>query len=180
MIVDKIEPGIDLLLSWPFLKEHNINIDSKKKILTLNSFSPIPFYEHKSLPFSCEVRNLHKITINPRSESFISFNHSSLCHFLKTSNLESTFITPSSTLLKTHLRLGAGTLTSKNRKLLIHEDNFAAVLIDEVILPFLGNNNLVESFPYVLIDMGAVRYICNGANIARPGIIKFESLSFSS
>ncbi|HET8857822.1 MAG TPA: PUA domain-containing protein [Nitrososphaeraceae archaeon] len=63
----------------------------------------------------------------------------------------------------------------KNRKLLIHEDNFAAVLIDEVILPFLGNNNLVESFPYVLIDMGAVRYICNGANIARPGIIKFES-----
>jgi PUA domain protein len=63
----------------------------------------------------------------------------------------------------------------KNRKLLIHEDNFAAVLIDEVILPFLGNNNLVESFPYVLIDMGAVRYICNGANIARPGIIKFGS-----
>lgn len=63
----------------------------------------------------------------------------------------------------------------KNRKLLIHEDNFAAVLIDEVILPFLGNNNLVESFPYVLIDMGAVRYICNGANIARPGIVKFES-----
>ncbi|HEX6293625.1 MAG TPA: PUA domain-containing protein [Nitrososphaeraceae archaeon] len=63
----------------------------------------------------------------------------------------------------------------KNRKLLIHEDNFAAVLIDEAILPFLGNNNLVESFPYVLVDMGAVRYICNGANIARPGIIKFES-----
>jgi PUA domain protein len=63
----------------------------------------------------------------------------------------------------------------KNRKLLIHAGNFAAVLIDETILPFLGNNNLVESFPYVLIDMGAVRYICNGANIARPGIIKFES-----
>lgn len=63
----------------------------------------------------------------------------------------------------------------KNRKLLIHEGNFAAVLIDDIILPFLGNNNLVESFPYVLIDMGAVRYICNGANIARPGIVKFES-----
>ena len=63
----------------------------------------------------------------------------------------------------------------KNRKLLIHEGNFAAVLIDEIILPFLGNNNLIESFPYVLIDMGAVRYVCNGANIARPGIIKFES-----
>jgi PUA domain protein len=23
--------------------------------------------------------------------------------------------------------------------------------------------------------MGAVKYICNGANIARPGIVKFES-----
>jgi PUA domain protein len=65
--------------------------------------------------------------------------------------------------------------TEKNRKLLIYEDNFAAVLIDEAILPFLGNNNLVESFPYVLVDMGAVKYICNGANIARPGIVKFES-----
>ena len=68
----------------------------------------------------------------------------------------------------------------KNRKLLIHEGNFAAVLIDEIILPFLGNNNLIESFPYVLIDMGAVRYVCNGANIARPGIIKFEILSITN
>jgi PUA domain protein len=63
----------------------------------------------------------------------------------------------------------------KNKKLLIHETNFAAVLIDEAILPFLGSSTLVASFPYVLIDMGAVRYVCNGANIARPGIVKFES-----
>jgi malignant T-cell-amplified sequence len=62
----------------------------------------------------------------------------------------------------------------KNRKLLIHEDNFAAVLIDESILPFLGNE-LVELFPYILVDMGAVKYVCNGANIARPGIVKFET-----
>ncbi len=62
----------------------------------------------------------------------------------------------------------------KNKKLLIHEDNFSAVLIDEIILPFLGNNNLVKSFPSVLVDMGAVKYVCNGANIARPGIVKFE------
>ncbi|MGE0243058.1 MAG: PUA domain-containing protein [Nitrososphaeraceae archaeon] len=63
----------------------------------------------------------------------------------------------------------------KNRRLLIHESNFAAVLIDDYILPFLGNIKLVESFPSVLIDMGAVKYVCNGANIARPGIVKFES-----
>ena len=62
----------------------------------------------------------------------------------------------------------------KNKKLLIHEDNFSAVLIDEIILPFLGNNNLIQSFPSVLVDMGAVKYVCNGANIARPGIVKFE------
>jgi PUA domain protein len=63
----------------------------------------------------------------------------------------------------------------KNRKLLIHESNFAAVLIDDYILPFLGNSKLIESFPSVLIDMGAVKHICNGANIARPGIVKFET-----
>ena len=63
----------------------------------------------------------------------------------------------------------------KNKKLLIHENIFSAVLIDDYILPFLGNTTLVESFPSVLVDMGAVKYICNGANIARPGIVKFES-----
>src|SRR6187200_2285508 len=63
----------------------------------------------------------------------------------------------------------------KDKKLLVYEDNFTAVQIDETILPYLGNDNLVELFPYVLIDMGAVKYICNGANIARPGIVKFES-----
>ena len=29
---------------------------------------------------------------------------------------------------------------------------------------------LLESFPSVTVDMGAVKFMCNGANVMRPGI----------
>jgi PUA domain protein len=37
-------------------------------------------------------------------------------------------------------------------------------------LPFLSETNLLEKFPYVMVDMGAVKFICKGANVMRPGI----------
>lgn len=61
----------------------------------------------------------------------------------------------------------------KNKKFLIHE-NFIAIQIDKIILPFVGNTALINSFPYVLVDMGAIKFICNGAKIMRPGIIYFS------
>ena len=37
-------------------------------------------------------------------------------------------------------------------------------------LPFLSEINLLEKFPYVMVDMGAVKFMCKGANVMRPGI----------
>ncbi len=37
-------------------------------------------------------------------------------------------------------------------------------------LPFLSEINLLEKFPYVMVDMGAVKFLCKGANVMRPGI----------
>ncbi len=42
--------------------------------------------------------------------------------------------------------------------------------IDETFLPFLSQTSLLEKFPHVLVDMGAVKFMCNGANVMRPGI----------
>ena len=59
-------------------------------------------------------------------------------------------------------------------KRIIKSENFTAVEIKpNIILPFLGEPKLVEHFPCVLVDMGAVKFICNGAKIMRPGITKF-------
>jgi PUA domain protein len=45
--------------------------------------------------------------------------------------------------------------------------------ISDTYLPFLSNTEVLEKFPYVIVDMGAVKFVCNGANIMRPGIRKY-------
>lgn len=37
-------------------------------------------------------------------------------------------------------------------------------------VPFLTQERLLGEFPSVTVDMGAVRFMCNGANVMRPGI----------
>ena len=49
-----------------------------------------------------------------------------------------------------------------------------AIKIGDNILPFLGDVPILEKFPYVTVDMGAIKFICKGANVMRPGITKFS------
>ena len=57
---------------------------------------------------------------------------------------------------------------------IITGDGITAIKIDNVILPFLDNISILEKFPYVTVDMGAVKFVCKGANVMRPGITKFS------
>jgi len=57
---------------------------------------------------------------------------------------------------------------------IITGNEVTAVKIGEDILPFLGDIPILEKFPYVTVDMGAVKFVCKGANIMRPGITKFS------
>jgi PUA domain protein len=45
--------------------------------------------------------------------------------------------------------------------------------VDEDYLPFLSEIKMLEKFPTVTVDMGAVKFMCKGANLMRPGIKKF-------
>ena len=63
----------------------------------------------------------------------------------------------------------------QDKRILEYEDFIAVQVNHDIILPFLGNNELIEKFPCVNIDMGAVRFVCNGAKIMRPGITKFDT-----
>ena len=64
------------------------------------------------------------------------------------------------------------------------ETEFAEVLLingkpllaktDENIFPTLIFDKAFASMPKVVIDMGAVPHVCDGANIMAPGIVRFE------
>ncbi len=45
--------------------------------------------------------------------------------------------------------------------------------INNDYLPFLSETETLEKFPNVIVDMGAVKFMCKGANIMRPGIKNF-------
>ena len=42
--------------------------------------------------------------------------------------------------------------------------------IDDEYVPFLSETQMLEKFPHVTVDMGAVKFMCKGANVMRPGI----------
>jgi PUA-domain protein len=46
--------------------------------------------------------------------------------------------------------------------------------IQENIFPTLTFDEYSASLPKVVINMGAVPHVCNGANIMAPGIVRFE------
>jgi len=48
-----------------------------------------------------------------------------------------------------------------------------AIKIGDSYLPFLTESEILKKFPYVMVDMGAVKFMCNGANVMRPGITNY-------
>ena len=57
---------------------------------------------------------------------------------------------------------------------LLFSEHFKAVRLQNVLIPFLGDEKLLESFPETVVDSGAVRFLCNGADVMRPGITAFK------
>jgi PUA domain protein len=56
---------------------------------------------------------------------------------------------------------------------LITSENFTVIGIDKTYLPFLSETSLLERFPKVVVDAGAIKFVCDGANVMRPGIKKY-------
>ncbi len=71
---------------------------------------------------------------------------------------------------------------------LVINDEFMAVIKDKknkniddanmIILPFLASRySFLALFPSVTVDMGAIKHICNGADVMRPGIVRMDEFS---
>ena len=73
----------------------------------------------------------------------------------------------------------------KNLKVYFIDDNSQLIVgneitvlkIGEQYLPFLNQTDVLKKFPNVMVDMGAVKFMCNGANVMRPGIKKYTKFS---
>ena len=69
--------------------------------------------------------------------------------------------------------------TEKDGRLLVGEGITIVQTKDDLIIPHLVEKDLLSYFPCVIVDMGAVGFICNGANVMRPGITHIDSFGVS-
>ena len=167
LVVERIEPGVDLLLGWPFMVKNNFKLDCDSKFISFSNFNPISYFDYSPLSTSCEIRAKSDFTIPSRSEIFISFNHSDFCKFLKYSHITSSFITPSNTLLNTPLRLGTGYISCNNRKLLISNWSHGPVTLRKGAL--IGH--AIFSKSYEIFSLSQEEEGINDSNIYLPSPI---------
>ncbi len=48
------------------------------------------------------------------------------------------------------------------------------LVLGETHIPFLSDVNLLSRFPKMTVDAGAIRFVCNGADIMRPGVTSYD------
>lgn len=53
-------------------------------------------------------------------------------------------------------------------------ERIKAIKTNKGIFPFLDQKETLENFPKIEIDLGAIKYVCNGADVMRPGIKIFK------
>ncbi len=53
-------------------------------------------------------------------------------------------------------------------------DGLEFVQAGDVFIPFLGSQGTLELFPGAVFDEGAIRFLLNGADVMRPGIMKMD------
>ena len=66
-----------------------------------------------------------------------------------------------------------------NKRLLVGNNLVAIQLAPDFVIPHLTQHDLLEHFASVQVDMNAVKFVCNGANIMRPGITDFTTFKES-
>jgi PUA domain protein len=57
-----------------------------------------------------------------------------------------------------------------NGKLYLLDGKPFAISTASGLFPSLLNDNVLKTLPSIIVDMGAIPHICNGADIMRPGI----------
>lgn len=59
-------------------------------------------------------------------------------------------------------------------EIFIINDKPALIRCNGVLMPTLTFQGLISILPKVIVDMGAIPHVCNGADIMAPGIVRVE------
>jgi PUA domain protein len=59
-------------------------------------------------------------------------------------------------------------------ELILLNNEAAFIQVEEEFFPTLLNTSSLDELPVVTVDMGAIPYICNGADVMAPGLVKIE------
>lgn len=62
----------------------------------------------------------------------------------------------------------------EDKELYLFDESIEFVKDENGLYPFLGGSYL-DSLPNVVVDMGAIRFVCNGADVMAPGITEMGS-----
>jgi PUA domain protein len=67
----------------------------------------------------------------------------------------------------------------EDKKIYFLDERVEFILDENDLYPYLGGSYL-DSLPRVVVDMGAIPFICNGADIMAPGILLVDSFQLGS
>ena len=63
-------------------------------------------------------------------------------------------------------------ITQENDELLIINGKPLLARTDDTLFPTLIFNELFPFLPKIIVDMGAIPYVCNGADVMAPGVVQ--------
>ena len=67
----------------------------------------------------------------------------------------------------------------EDKKVIFLDDQIAFVKDENSVYPYLGGR-YTDRLPKVVVDMGAIRFVCNGADVMAPGITEMDEFNESS
>jgi len=47
-------------------------------------------------------------------------------------------------------------------------------IFNSTLVPTLSSNEILDAFPRIVVNMGAVPHLCNGADLMAPGVVRIE------
>ena len=59
-------------------------------------------------------------------------------------------------------------------RFLIIDDTYTFIAVEDEFIPFIGSQPLLSMLPSARVDEGALKFLVNGADVMRPGVISHD------
>jgi PUA-domain protein len=63
---------------------------------------------------------------------------------------------------------------SQAAKIYFINNKLLLAVFNNTLVPTLFSNEILDTFPKIVVNMGAVPHLCNGADLMAPGVVRIE------